>query len=146
MKYVLVFLKYVAAMIIFIISYMLCSLIAHIVLYIVNYFERGFWVDLAPYFTAFWAGVLSVYGGMYVVERFVPSVKKRAMFWLLFVTLGIPWGFAVFGLLLVLLGVIHVPTQEHTLFDPVKQAQALQAITALVTAWIVTSSGQEFEK
>ena len=70
-------LKYTVAVIVFVIVEMICAGIARILVFLVNYDARGFWIDFLPYFAAVMAGGLGVIGGLWAVERFFPNVRLR---------------------------------------------------------------------
>ena len=132
-------LKYTGAVIVFVITYMLCSVIAHIGIRLVNYDVRGFWVDLLPYFVAFMAAILSVYGGLHAVQRLFSTVRLRTVAWVFIGLMCLLWVPALLGLLMIVSGGIDIPLQSHELWSADGPPQVIQALAAGVAAWKLTA-------
>ena len=128
-------LKYTGAVIVFVISYMICSVIAHIGIRLVNYDVRGFWIDFLPYFAAFMAAILSVYGGLYAVQRMFSTVRPRTVTWVFIGLMSFIWGLPLLGLSLGVVGLIDAPLQSHVLWSADTPPQVIQALAAVVAAW-----------
>ena len=137
-------LKYTGAVIIFMITYLICSAIVRLGVQIVNFDAQGFWIVFFPYFAALPAGMLSIYGGLYENERLLPTVRPRIVAWVFIGLMGIPWGFALLGLLVVFVGLLDYPIKYHVLMSPDNQSQAVQALVAMITVWKLTSTEGEF--
>ncbi|MCH7651147.1 MAG: hypothetical protein IIA63_08310 [Nitrospinae bacterium] len=137
-------LKYTGAMIVFVISYVICSVIAHIGVRLVNFDARGFWIDFLPYFAAFMAGILSVLGGLSVVERVFPTVRPRTVAWVFIGLMSFFWGLPLLGLLMGLVGLIDAPLQSHVLWSADTPPQAVQALAAVIAAWKMTAAEGDF--
>lgn len=137
-------LKYTGAVIIFVISYVICSAIAHIGIWLVNLDARGFWIDFLPYFAAFMAGILSVLGGLSAVERLFPTVRPRTVAWVFIGLMSFLWGLPLLGLLMGLVGLIDAPLQSHSLWSADTPPQVIQALVAVIAAWKMTVAGGDF--
>ena len=131
-------LKYTGAMIVFVISYMICSVIAHIGVRLVNFDAQGFWIDFLPYFAAFMAGILSVLGGLSVVERVFPTVRPRTVAWVFIGLMSFFWGLPLLGLLMGLVGLINVAGMSHSLLTADTPPQAVQSLVSVIVVWKMT--------
>ncbi len=121
------FLKYTGAFIVFEISYMTCSVIAHLGVWLVNFDARGFWIDFLPYFAAFMAGIIGVGGGLYAVERLFPTVRPRTVAWIFIGSMSLIWGFVIFALLM---GIGELLDETPPI--------AVQALTSVIFVWKLT--------
>ncbi len=137
-------LKYAGAVVVFVICYMICSIIAHLGVRLVNFDARGFWIDFLPYFAAFMAGILSVLGGLSAVERVFSTVRLRTVAGIFFGFIGLIWAFPLLGLLLGLVGLIDAPLQSHTLWSEDTRTQLVQSLVAGIAAWKMTAANGVF--
>jgi hypothetical protein len=137
-------LRYTGAVTVFVFVYMICSVIAYIAVGLANLDARGFWINLLPYFAAVVAGIASVYGGLYAVARWLPTVRLRTVALVFIGFMSFVWGLPLLGLLMGLVGILDVPLQSHVLLSADKQPQAVQALIAVIAAWKLTSPGEEF--
>ncbi|MDB4173143.1 hypothetical protein N9748_00830 [bacterium] len=144
MSKVVIFLKYTGAWIIFVISYLVCGAIANLGVQLINFDAKGFWIDFLPYFAAFFAGYLSVLGGLSVVERMFSTVRPRIVVWMFYGVMGLIWIPPLFGLLLSLVGFVDIPLQSHTLWSANTPPQAVQSLVAVIIAWKMTEVGGDF--
>ena len=136
MSKVVTSLKYTAAVIVFVISYLICSVIAHIGVQFFNLDARGFWIDFLPYFAAFLAGYLSVYGGLSAVERLFPIVRPRTVAWVFIGLMSFIWGLPFFlGLLM---------GHAGDLVDADTPPKAVQSLVAVIAAWKMTAAEGDF--
>ena len=137
-------LKYTGAVIVFVVSYMICSVIAHIGVRFVNFDARGFWIDFLPYFAAFIAGLISVFGGLSAIERLFPTVRPRTVAWVYISLMSFLWGLPLLGLLMGLFGLIDAPLQSHILWSADTPPQAVQGLVSVIAAWKLTEAGGDF--
>jgi hypothetical protein len=137
-------LKYMGAVIIFVVSSMICSVIAHLGIRLVNFDAKGFWIDFLPYFVAFMAGYISVLGGLSAVERVFSTVRLRTVAWIFIVTLILFWAPPVIGLLLGFVGILNFPLESHTLLSAETPPQLLQTLVAGVAVWKMTAADGDF--
>lgn len=137
-------LKHAGAVIVFVIIYMICAAIAHIVVRFGNLDARGFWVDFVPYIAALMAGVLSVLGGLSAVERLFPTVRPRTVAWVFIGLWSFFWGLPLFGLLMGLVGLIEAPLQSHSLWSTDTPPLAVQALASMIAAWKMTRADGYF--
>lgn len=137
-------LKCSGAVIVFAISYVVCSIITQIFARLVNFDAQGFWVDLIPYSAAFVAGIFSVFVGLSVVDRVFRTVRPRTVVGIFFGIIGFFWAFPLLGLLLGLVGFIDAPLQSHGLWSANTPPLFLETIVAGITAWKLTGDDGEF--
>jgi hypothetical protein len=138
------YLKYTGAVIVFVICFLICSIIVHFGVRLVNFDAQGFWVYLLPYLTAFMAGYLSVLGGLSAVERVFSTVRLRTVAWIFIGFTGLFWAIPLLGLLLGLVGVINAPPETHTLWSADTPPQVFQALVAGIAAWKMTAVDGDF--
>lgn len=137
-------LKYVGAVVVFGISYAICSGIMHVVVRFVNINERGFWIIIIPYFAGFIAGLTGVYGGLFAIDRLFPTVRPRSIAWVFIGLLGVIWGLPLLGLLASVIGLIDASLQNHILWSADTLPQAVQTLTAVIAFWKFTAAGGEW--
>ena len=135
MEKIVTSLKYTGAMLVFGISYFLSAVIAHLGVRLVNFDARGFWIDFLPYFAAFLAGILGVFGGLSAIKRLFPSVRPRTVVWALIGITVVLWLPPLLGLLMGLIGVTDMPLESHVLWSADRPPQAVQALVAVIVAW-----------
>jgi hypothetical protein len=138
-------LKYVGAVVVFGISYVICSGIMHVLVRLVNINERGFWTIIIPYFASFMAGLLGVYSGLFAIDRLFPTVRPRTIAWVFIVPIGIIWGLPLLGLLASVTGLIDLSLQNHIFWSADTLSQAVQTLTAVIAFWKFTAAGGEWE-
>jgi hypothetical protein len=138
------YLKYMGAVIVFVISSIICSVLAHLLIRLINYDLQGYWVYVLPYFTAFMAGYLSILGGLSVVERVFSTVRLRTVAWIFIGLISLFWALPLIGLLLGLVGVINAPLETHTLWSADTPPQLFQALVAGIAAWKMTAVDGDF--
>ncbi len=139
MEKIVIFLKYTGAVIVFFVSYLICSIIAHFAVRIVNYGVGGFWIDFLPFLAAVAAGSLSVQGGLVTVKRLFATVRLRTVAWVLISFMGIIWIGPVIGLFISLVGIVDYSLEGHILMSAETLPQALQSLVAAIAAWVLTA-------
>jgi len=137
-------LKYMGAVIVFHIIYIICSVIAPIGVRIFNPLAQGFWIYLLPYFAAVMAAMIGVYGGLSAVERLFPTVRPRSVAWVFIGFTSLIWVFPLLGLLMGLVGFIDAPLQSHSLWSADTPPMAVQALVSVIAALKLTAVDGDF--
>jgi hypothetical protein len=135
--------KYVGAVIVFLVAYVICSAITHIAMWVTSYDERGYWNDILPYIIAPIAGYFAVRGGLSAVDRLFPNVRVRTVAWVFIGFLCLMWGYPLLGMflgrLIDFVGLMDLPLQSHALWSADTPPMIIQSLTAAITAWKLTA-------
>lgn len=141
-----ILLKYSGALIVFLISYGICSTITHFLIQLQNKAIQGFLIEILA---SCMAGVLSVYVGLAVVGGIFSSLKPRTVAWVFISFMGLIWGIVILGMVF---GLVLGVSSSEVLLDlgEIIDANAdllpmaVQAIAAGITAWKLTLSEGKF--
>lgn len=119
------FAKYIAAFILFFITYGVASFAANIVIDFLNSNVSGLVREyVLPYFIAAFAGPIGVVAGFTLIEKLLPSVRLRPIAWAFAIFIGIIWLMA-----------LVLPFINGDSFDAGITVMAVQSVAALIAAF-----------
>ena len=138
--------KYLAAVILFIVGTLAGAILVNICVRIANHDAQGIWVYVVPYFAALMAGIASAYAGLYMVDRFIPTVRLRTVVWVFIGLQALVWSPALVGLLLAVWGVMDAPLHSHSLGSGRDVPALVQSFVAAIGVFKMTAPGGTFER
>lgn len=137
------FLKYVGAVIVFFLIYIICSALAYWGIWFANR-DMNSWI--LPYFVGPVAGVLGVMAALHAVECLFSDIRLRVVAWVFVGVIGTIYIPLFLGLILGVVGVMGLDHTSHFLWTSGKWPETLQLLTAASAAWYLTRRDRtEFE-